>query len=111
MAEQPPLFFVGMGIAGIGFILVMIFGIILTVRAFQTSVGWGFAYLFLVGIGPLVFVIKHWKAAGGPFLKAIASSAMVGVGFAIMSMTGVALEVPSEEEPTPLEAPAVPAPQ
>ncbi len=93
-----PLMVVGFGLAGIGVILSVIFGIILMVRAFQTSVAWGLVYLFLFGIGPMVFVAKHWPVAGKPFLKAIASGAMAGVGMALIMMGSPGQEVPRSKE-------------
>jgi hypothetical protein len=113
MEGQSPLFFVGLGIVGIGALLVAIFGILLIIRAFQTSVGWGFAYLFIPAFGPLFFVVKHWDVAKGPFLKALAASVMAGVGMAVISLTGNVQEVPAETPPgnggtAPVEAPTAP---
>ncbi len=51
----------------IGGIIGLVFGIMILVKAFQTSVGWGLACL-LVPFVSLIFVITHWEETKKPFL-------------------------------------------
>ncbi len=94
------LFYSGAVLLAIGFLIFLVFSILLIVRAFQTSVGWGLAYLFLVGIGGLAFVVTHWSRAGGPFLKSLSGAVIAGVGMAFISMGAPGTEI----YPEPVEA-------
>ena len=60
---------IGLVLAGIGGIAVMVFGVILLVKAFQTSVLWGLGYIFVPFVS-LVFVVMHWQETKKPFLPA-----------------------------------------
>lgn len=43
--------------------LLFIGGIMILIAAFQVSILWGLAVLFLPGIVHLIFIIVHWKEA------------------------------------------------
>jgi hypothetical protein len=87
-------------VAGAGLLLVgvLVFGaawIWFLVRAFNVSVGWGLACLFLP-FAPLVFLIKHWDEGGKPFLVSLAGGAGSGLGIFLLFTTAVsALAAPA----------------
>jgi len=62
----------------IGMALCVIGGLWLLVLAFQTSVLWGLAYLF-IPFASLIFAITHWEEARGAFLTSLAGVAMIVV--------------------------------
>lgn len=64
---------------GIGYLGALICAIILLVKAFQTSVGWGIASL-LIPFALLVFAIKNWDICKKPFLISIVCSAVAVAG-------------------------------
>ncbi len=64
---------------GIGGIIMLVFGIILLVKAFQESVLWGLGYLFVPFVG-LVFIIKFWDICKKPFLYSLVGVAIYVVG-------------------------------
>lgn len=55
---------------GIGAIIGLVYGIILLIKAFQTSVWWGLGYLFVPFVA-LVFIVMHWNVAKKPFLMSL----------------------------------------
>jgi F0F1-type ATP synthase assembly protein I len=55
---------------GIAFIINLVYGIAMIIKAFQVSVWWGLGYLF-VPFGSLIFIIAHWQVAKDPFLKSL----------------------------------------
>ena len=63
----------------VGCIIALVYGIILLVKAFQTSIWWGLAYL-LIPFAALVFVIVHWEVAKKPFLMSLLSIPFIIVG-------------------------------
>ena len=87
-------------------IIMLIFGIILLINAFQKSVWWGLGYLFVPFVG-LVFVIMHWEMCKTPFLKMLVGAVIyaVGVGFLMPGMIKKAQEAQPQIEqsafPTP----------
>lgn len=62
----------GMILAILGLIGILVYGIILIVKAFQASIIWGLVYLF-VPFGGFIFIITNWKEAGKPFLMQVLS--------------------------------------
>ena len=73
---------IGLVLAGIGGIVMLVFGVILLVKAFQTSVLWGLGYIFVPFVS-LVFVILHWQETKKPFLYLLAGSAVMAVGLVL----------------------------
>jgi hypothetical protein len=73
---------IGLVLAGIGGIAMMVFGVILLVKAFQTSILWGLGYLFVPFVS-LVFVVLYWQETKKPFLYLLAGSAIMVVGPAL----------------------------
>lgn len=73
---------IGLVLAGIGGIVMLVFGVILLVKAFQTSVLWGLGYVFVPFVS-LVFVIMHWQETKKPFLYLLAGSAVMVVGLVL----------------------------
>lgn len=70
------LLFLGLGIG-------VVFGIILLIKAFQTSVLWGLAYLF-IPFAALVYVFTHWEQSKKPFLSSLIGIPLVVLGVVIM---------------------------
>lgn len=70
---------VGMILAGVGYIAAFVFSILILIRAFKESVGWGLVSL-LVPFGILVFVIKFWDDCKGNFLKLLACTGVAIIG-------------------------------
>ena len=73
---------IGLVLSVIGGIAVLVFGVILLVKAFQTSVLWGLGYIFVPFVS-IVFVILHWQETKKPFLYLLAGSAIMVVGFVL----------------------------
>jgi hypothetical protein len=59
-----------------------VFGVILLVKAFQTSVLWGLGYIFVPFVS-LIFVVLHWQETKKPFLYLLAGSAIMVVGLVL----------------------------
>jgi len=59
-------------------------GIWLLVAAFRESFLWGLAYLCCNPIGPLVFVIKHWRGAARPFFLHLLGTLVLFGGVALL---------------------------
>ena len=70
----------------IGFIVNAIAGLIILVRAFKVSVGWGLGVMFVPFVS-LLFVIKHWEDTKGPFLAGLAGGAVMFMGAMFGAMT------------------------
>jgi FtsH-binding integral membrane protein len=73
----------GMVLMGIGAVIALVYGIILLVKAFQTSVWWGLGYIF-VPLVSLIFVIVHWQVAKKPFLMSLISIPFFILGSVLM---------------------------
>ena len=54
----------------VGGLIALVYGIILLVKAFQTSILWGLGYIFIPFVA-LIFVIMHWEVAKKPFLMGL----------------------------------------
>jgi hypothetical protein len=63
----------------VGFAVNFVCGIMILIRAFKVSVGWGLAVLFLPFAG-LLFVINHWNDTKMPFLGGLAGGLMILLG-------------------------------
>jgi len=79
----------------LGFLLLLVGGAVcvgtglwLLVLAFQESLLWGLAYIF-VPFASLVFLIMHWDKTKQPFLYSLAGVAVLVAG---MVMTGVGMD-------------------
>jgi hypothetical protein len=68
-----------------GYIVGLIDGICLLIVAFQESIGWGLACLFLPSVS-IVFAIMHWDDAKMPFLVSLGGGLAIFVG-ALLSGT------------------------
>lgn len=55
-------------LAGIGIIIMLIYGIIILIKAFQESVVWGICFM-IVPFAAIVFIVKHWEVCKQPFLR------------------------------------------
>lgn len=73
----------GFALLAIGWLIMLVFGIILIVRAFQTSVLWGLGYLFVPFVS-LIFIIMHWNVAKSPFLKMLIGLPFVIAGVVLL---------------------------
>lgn len=70
---------VGMLLMGVGAIVSLIFGVIILIKAFQTSILWGLGSLFIPFV-ILAFVIMHWADTKKPFLYAVGGWVLMLVG-------------------------------
>lgn len=76
---------VGMGLMGIGWVIALVFGVMLLIQAFKVSVLWGLVYLF-VPFGAIVFIVKFWDDAKRPFLMSLLSLPPILLGSLLMGM-------------------------
>jgi hypothetical protein len=78
----------------LGFVVNAIAGVVILIKAFKVSVGWGLAVMFLP-FAALFFVIKNWDDTKTPFL--------VGIGGGVLMFLGIfatATTAPNDETPT-----------
>jgi hypothetical protein len=66
----------------VGFFLYVAAGLMLVVKAFRVSTGWGFATL-LIPFAALVFVFKNWDDTKNTFLAGIGGFALLILGTAM----------------------------
>jgi hypothetical protein len=78
---------VGVGLFVIGSIVMLVAGVVLLVKAFQTSVLWGLGYVFVPFVS-LIFVIMYWQDTKKPFLYVLLGLVIFLVGMAIGGPTG-----------------------
>ena len=78
----------------VGFAVNFVCGIVILIKAFRVSVGWGLAVMFLPFAG-LFFVLNHWKDTQTPFLGGLAGMLLIVLGV-------IAMPAP-EPEPSPAE--------
>jgi hypothetical protein len=69
----------GMLLMLVGAIISLIFGVIILIKAFQTSILWGLGSLFIPFV-VLVFVAMHWADTQKPFLYAVGGWVLMLVG-------------------------------
>lgn len=62
-----------------GFAVNAVAGIVILVKAFRVSVGWGLAVMF-IPFASLYFVIKNWEATKAPFLAGLGGGALMMFG-------------------------------
>ena len=67
----------GLALLFIGAIINLYFGIKLIILAFQTSLLWGLAYMF-IPFASLIFIVSYWDKAKEPFI-----GMLVGIPFII----------------------------
>ncbi len=65
-----------------GFLVNAVFGVVIIVKAFRVSVGWGLAVVFLPFAG-LIFVINNWSETKTAFLGGIGGMVLVVLGVII----------------------------
>jgi len=80
----------GLFLMFIGFVIALVYGITLLVKAFQTSLLWGLGSLFVPIVVSLVFVIVHWEVARSPFLRLLIGIPFLVLGMALMPESMVA---------------------
>ena len=83
----------------VGGALALVGGLWLLVASFRTSLLWGLACLLCSPLGPLLFVVLHWRAASTPFLVNLVGS--------LLAMGGLATLPPELRQPRP-GSPAAP---
>lgn len=72
--------------ASIGGIIMLIYSIILIIKAFKESIWWGLGYMFVPFVS-LIFVFMHWQICKEPFLRMILAVVLYAVGFGLMTPT------------------------
>lgn len=77
-----------MVLMAVGFLLLMIGGIVFLVKAFQVSVLWGLAVLF-IPFASLVFLFKYWEEARKPFLAQLLGLILYMGAFGLAASRGV----------------------
>lgn len=75
---------------GIGWLIMMIGGILLLVAAFRESIPWGLAVLFLP-FAAFVFLFMHWPEAKRPFLYQVCGLVIMMGGMGAAMMQGFSL--------------------
>jgi hypothetical protein len=81
--------FVGMALMGLGGLGSLVFGIIILVKAFKTSLIWGLGSL-IVPFVILIFVFTHWAETKKPFLYSLACWVVMMVGGGLAGFSGAA---------------------
>jgi hypothetical protein len=61
-------------------------GLVILVKAFKVSVGWGLAVMFIPFVG-LFFIIKNWEDTKTPFLASIGGGVMMVLGAIVTGVT------------------------
>lgn len=69
----------GMFLFVAGFVVSLVCGIIIIVKAFQVSVGWGLAVIF-IPFASLFFVFNHWADTKKVFLVSVGGGALAFMG-------------------------------
>lgn len=68
----------------VGGLIMLLAGVLILIKAFQTSVLWGLGYIFVPFVS-LIFVILYWQDTKKPFFYLLGGAALFVVG----SMLGV----------------------
>lgn len=63
----------------IGFVICLVYGIKILIMAFQKSILWGLASLF-IPLVQLVFIILYWSETKSPFLRGLLGIPFILVG-------------------------------
>lgn len=70
---------VGMGLMWIGIVGIVVFGIMLLIKQFQTSILWGLACL-LIPFASLVWLVMYWDEGKMLFLYGLLSIVIMIIG-------------------------------
>lgn len=73
---------VGLILLFVGLVISLVGGIMLLIKAFQTSVLWGLGSIFVPFVS-LIFVITHWDIAKRPFLISLVGAVILIIGSAL----------------------------
>jgi len=73
---------IGLVLLIVGVIVMGITGIVLLVKAFQTSILWGLGYIFVPFVS-LIFVVMYWNDTKKPFLYMLGGLAVFIVGIVL----------------------------
>lgn len=87
----------------VGFAVNAICGVMILIKAFKVSAGWGLAVMFIPFAG-LYFVVNHWQDTKNPFLGALAGALLFVLG-AIMVSGEAKEQIAQQQQSAP--APAV----
>ncbi len=87
----------------VGFAVNLVCGVIILIKAFKVSVGWGLAVFFIPFAG-LFFVINHWNDTKNLFLGGLAGAMMVFLG-AIMLGNDASERATQQQNAAMAEAP------
>jgi hypothetical protein len=77
---------VGVFLLFLGFAVNTLAGLVIIVKAFKVSVGWGLAVMFIPFAG-LFFIIKNWEDTKTPFLVGIGGGVLMLIGIFTTAMT------------------------
>ena len=69
----------GLILLALGGLIALITGVMILIKAFQTSVLWGLGSIFIPLVS-LVFVIKHWEQTKKPFLIGLIAIPLYMIG-------------------------------
>ena len=79
----------------VGFLVYAVCGVIILIKAFRVSAGWGLAVMFLPFAG-LIFVINNWKDCKNPFLGSLAGGVLILMGAFLIPDTRDDSDSPAE---------------
>lgn len=82
--------FIFLALMVIGWLFILVGGIMFLIAGFRESIVWGLAMLFLGGAAQLVFLFMHWEEAKRPFLLQVLGMVLfiISVGTAISQGNG-----------------------
>ena len=98
---------IGTILAIVGYLLMLVFGIIILVKAFKVSVGWGLISL-LVPFGIFVFIAKNWADCKSAFMKWLAGFVLMIIGSVLGGIGAVGQLENMPMDSAPSSAPANP---
>lgn len=78
--------FLGLLLILAGGIIATVYGVIIMIRAFQTSIVWGLAYIF-IPFASLVYIVVYWQEVKKPFLYSLLGLPLMGLGIALAGVT------------------------
>ena len=73
---------IGLVLLIVGVIVMGITGIVLLVKAFQTSILWGLGYIFVPFVS-LIFVVMYWNDTKKPFLYMLGGLGVFVIGIVL----------------------------
>ena len=86
--------YLGTALVVLGSVGSLIFGIMILIKAFQTSIGWGLGSLLLSFPVMLIFVFTHWAETKKPFLYSLLCWVLVAVG-AVVGVMAAGTGIPT----------------